>query len=205
MKSRIAKLIALSIAAIALSGCNLLLAAATTGAATSSANNSTAANNTSTEGAANADAPAIDPPPFVVDEALPANDYEALLEMGVEARVPADAKLADKHTGEGVALNGLGGFGDTGSVQPYVDDGNGISPKTLDDAKKQAENGYSAEDIYGESFDDGWVISFKYGGGTHQVLGYRALNGEEYSCEGTTSDDELLPTFYEFCQSLKAE
>lgn len=203
MKTRIAKLVGLSIVALALSGCNLLFAAATTGAAASSANSSAAANDTSAEEAANA--PAIDPPPFVAEGALPESDYQPLQYEGLEARVPADAKLADKHSGEGVSLNGIGGFGDMGSVQPYVDDANDVSPETLEDAIKQAETGYSAEDIYGESFDDGWVISFTYGGSTHQVLGHRTVNGKAFSCEGTTGEDELLPTFYEFCQTLKAQ
>ncbi|MCA9688900.1 MAG: hypothetical protein R3A51_17980 [Nannocystaceae bacterium] len=123
------------------------------------------------------------------------------IELGslpLKADVPAGAKADKAIVGDGVMIQGPG-------LVVTIEEASDTRPKTLDDAKKDAEM-YTPQNWKQEELADGWAVSFENTGGmgtNYFVEVRRDIGGKAYWCETTASQPEQQTNALNVCKSLK--
>lgn len=125
------------------------------------------------------------------------------LELGklpLTADAPAGTNVSDGIGGAGVMVMGE-------NLVVNVDVANDMSPKTLEDAKKEAEM-YTPKNIKEEKLADGYAMTFENEGGmgtNYHVNVRREIGGKAWSCTTMQSNGEQQATALAFCKSLAAK
>ena len=119
--------------------------------------------------------------------------------VGLKADAPAGTEVKDAMTG-GVG-HMLMGPGLVANVEVASD----TRPKTVDDAKKEADM-YTPKNLKDEKLPDGWAITFDNEGGmgkNYFVNVRREIDGKAVWCETTVSTPEQQTHAVNFCKSLR--
>jgi hypothetical protein len=122
----------------------------------------------------------------------------ALTKLALKAEAPAGTEAKDAIVGEGVMLQGPG-------LIVSVEVSSDTRPKTIEDAKKDAEM-YTPKNLKEEKLADGYAISFENEGGmgkNYWVMVRREIGGKAYWCETTASQPEQQENALKACKSLK--
>jgi hypothetical protein len=121
----------------------------------------------------------------------------ALDKIGLKAEAPAGATVGDAIGGSGVMVQAPG-------LIVTVEEASDSRPKTIDDAKKDAEM-YSPQNVKDEELDDGFVLTFDNEGGmgkNYFVSVRREIGEKHFWCETTASQPEQQAAAVAFCKSL---
>jgi len=131
--------------------------------------------------------------------AAPAAGNEvALTKLGLKAEAPAGTDVKDAIVGEGLMLQGPG-------LIISVEVSSDTRPKTIEDAKKDAEM-YTPKNLKEEKLADGYALAFENEGGmgkNYWVMVRREIAGKAYWCETTASQAEQQENALKACKSLK--
>lgn len=131
--------------------------------------------------------------------AAPAGGNEvALTKLALKAEAPAGTEAKDAIVGEGVMLQGPG-------LIATVEIASDTRPKTIEDAKKDAEM-YTPKNLKEEKLADGFAVAFENEGGmgkNYWVMVRREIGGKAYWCETTASQPEQQENALKACKSLK--
>lgn len=125
------------------------------------------------------------------------------LELGkvpLTADAPAGTNVSDGIGGAGVMVMGE-------NLVVNVDAATDMTPKTLEDAKKDAEM-YTPKNFKEEKLADGYALTFENEGGmgtNYHVSVRRELAGKAWSCTTMQSNTEQQSTALAFCKSLAAK
>jgi hypothetical protein len=117
--------------------------------------------------------------------------------VGLKAEAPAGATVGDAIGGSGVMVQAPG-------LIVTVEEASDSRPKTIDEAKKNAEM-YSPENMKDEELDDGFVLTFDNEGGmgkNYFVSVRREIGEKHFWCETTASQPEQQANAVAFCKSL---
>ena len=134
------------------------------------------------------------------DEAKAAPAAAAKLDLpalGLVADAPAGATVSDGIGGKGVMVQADG-------FVVNVDPASDMTPKTIEDAKKDAEM-YKPTNIKEEKLADGYALTFENTGGmgTNYHVGVRReIDGKAISCSTMQSNAEQQAAALAFCKSL---
>jgi hypothetical protein len=118
--------------------------------------------------------------------------------VGLKADAPAGTTVGD----------GIGGKGHMIQAEGFVvtvDPASDMTPKTIEDAKKEAEM-YTPKNYKSEKLPDGFAVTFDNEGGMGAnffVQVRRDIGGKAYWCETTSSTAEQQAAVLAFCKSLK--
>jgi len=121
-----------------------------------------------------------------------------LPKLGLKADAPAGSTVGDALMGSGhmIMLPGL---------VVNVAEASDTQPKTIDDAKKEAEM-FSPKNLKDEKLADGWVMTFDNEGGMGKnffAQVRRDIGGKAIWCETTASEAAQQTNAVNFCKSLK--
>jgi hypothetical protein len=117
---------------------------------------------------------------------------------GLKIDVPAGSTVGDAVGGKGAMIQGP-------DLVVSVEEASDTRPKTLEDAKKEADM-YTPKNIKEETLPDGWVLTFENEGGmgkNYFVNVRRDIGGKAYWCETTASKPEQQANAVAACKSLK--
>lgn len=120
-----------------------------------------------------------------------------LAKLGLKIDAPAGSEVRDGIVG-GVMVHGPG-------LVVNVDVASETRPKTLDEAKKDAEM-YTPKNIKTETLGDGWAITFENEGaaGTNYWVNVRRDIGDQsYWCDTTAGQPAQQSNALAACKSLK--
>ena len=120
-----------------------------------------------------------------------------LTKLGLKVDAPAGSEVSGG-IGGGEMVQGPG-------LVMSVDVASETRPKTIDEAKKDAEM-YTPKNIKTETLGDGWAITFENEGaaGTNYWVNVRRdIGGKAYWCETTASQPEQQANALAACKSLK--
>jgi hypothetical protein len=119
--------------------------------------------------------------------------------LGLKIEVPADAKISDGPTGDGVMIQAPG-------LVLTVGEAGQFDAESLEDDVKDATDTYSAENINKEELADGWALTFTNKGGmgtNYWVRVHRSFGDKAYSCSTTASSAEQQANALAACKSLQ--
>lgn len=120
-----------------------------------------------------------------------------LPKLGLKADAPAGTTVSDGIGGEGAMVMG-------DNLVLNVDPAKDSTPKTIEDAKKEAEM-FTPKNIEEEKLADGWVLTFENEGGmgkNYHVQVRREIGGKAWSCTTMQSTPEQQANAVAFCKSL---
>jgi len=122
-----------------------------------------------------------------------------LPKVGLKGDAPAGSEAKDAiGGGAGHLIMGPG-------LVANVDVASDSRPKTVDDAKKEADM-YTPKNLKDEKLADGWALTYDNEGGMGKnffVNVRREIDGKSIWCETTASTPEQATTALNFCKSLK--
>ncbi len=122
-----------------------------------------------------------------------------LTKLNLKAEAPEGTQAKDAIIGEGMMLQGTG-------LIVSVDVASETRPKTIEDAKKDAEM-YTPKNLKEEKLADGYAVTFENEGGmgkNYWVMVRREIGGKAYWCETTASQPEQQEAALKVCKSLKS-
>lgn len=128
----------------------------------------------------------------------PAGPVE-LGELGVRAEVPADGEVGDAIGTDGVMVQAPG-------LVVTINEPGEFSKTDVEEARAEAEDLYSAENVETEELEDGWVLTFTNEGGgstNYWTQSYRTVGDVEILCETTAISEEQQTNAVEFCKSVQ--
>jgi hypothetical protein len=132
------------------------------------------------------------------DKAAPAGPQKLdLAKIGLKADAPAGTQVSDGIGGGGVMVQGE-------NLVVSVDAATDMTPKTIEDAKKDAEM-YGPKNIKEEKLADGYALTFENEGGmgtNFHVAVRRDIGGKAWSCTTMQSNAEQQANALAFCKSL---
>jgi hypothetical protein len=117
--------------------------------------------------------------------------------LGLKADAPAGATVSEGIGGKGVMVQAEG-------FVVNVDPASDMTPKTIEDAKKDAEM-YTPKNIKEEKLADGYALTFENTGsmGTNYHVGVRReIDGKAISCSTMQSTADQQAAALAFCKSL---
>lgn len=120
-----------------------------------------------------------------------------LPKLGLKADAPAGATVSDGIGGGGAMIMG-------DNLVVGVDAATDSTPKTLEDAKKEAEM-FTPKNIKEEKLGDGWALTFENEGSmgkNYHVQVRREIDGKAWSCTTMQSTPEQSANALAFCKSL---
>lgn len=126
------------------------------------------------------------------------SSIQDLGKTGLKAEIPSGAKVGKAIVGEGVMVQAPG-------LVVTVEKAGASRPKTVEEAKKEAEM-YTPKSIETEELSDGWTFSFENKGsmGTNYFVWVRRKIGDvDYWCSTTGSKPEQKKNTLSLCKSLK--
>ncbi len=120
-----------------------------------------------------------------------------LPKLGLKADAPAGTNVSDGIGGSGAMVMGE-------NLVVGVDAATDSTPKTIEDAKKEAEM-FTPKNIKEEKLADGWVLTFENEGSmgkNYHVQVRREIAGKAWSCTTMQSTPEQSANAVAFCKSL---
>jgi hypothetical protein len=121
-----------------------------------------------------------------------------LPKLGLKADAPEGSTVNDAIMGTGHMVMGPG-------LVANVAEASDSQPKTIEDAKKEAEM-FTPKNLKEEKLADGWVVTFDNEGGMGKnffAQVRRDIGGKAIWCETTASQVEQQTNAVNFCKSLK--
>jgi len=131
------------------------------------------------------------------DEPAAAGGAIVLEKLGLKAEAPAGATVSDGIGGAGVMIQAPG-------VVVLVDAASETRPKTVDDAKKDADS-YTPKNLKDEKLADGWIVTYDNEGtmGKNFFVNVRRdIGGKAIWCETTASAEDQAAAAIAICKSL---
>lgn len=122
----------------------------------------------------------------------------AIEKLGLEADLPAGAKIGDGVVGEGVLIQAP-------DLVVSIEEASDMTPETLDAAKENADM-YTPKNMKEEALADGYALTYENEGGlgtNYFVNVRREIGGKAYWCTTTASNPKQSVNALAVCKSLQ--